>query len=269
MITHSPYLTDASDLDHTWRIGRGENSSLVHSVGSILGTLSPQDKDRVLLKLGRPELRALFFSRGVVFVEGPSDKIVIEETDRHLSAKGIGADLEGEEWGVIYLDGKSSLRIFLDLVRILNMEFAALLDYDALMKCENSMHKNGNKMAASPVFLALHHSGRMSTSDLESLRKAQASLVRINGDQWFAADYLDELSKIARSHHIYILEKDLEGAMQTPKTIREKKPLRSMQRILELVDNDKVPEEIKRVDAFLRERIRISSSERAQAHPLL
>ena len=118
LITHSPYLIFATDIDATWRFTMTEHGTEVHNLGRVLSELESQEKEKLEVKLHNPDVRSLLFSRGVIFVEGISDKIVVEQIDRYLSMKKKGAHIDESEWPIIDIGGKDSLPSFMALSRI-------------------------------------------------------------------------------------------------------------------------------------------------------
>jgi hypothetical protein len=79
LITHSPYFTSAEDAKTTWRFSMPTDGTKVHNVGEVLSNLEKQIQEKIAVKLTSPDIRSILFSRGVILVEGPSDRIVIEQ----------------------------------------------------------------------------------------------------------------------------------------------------------------------------------------------
>jgi hypothetical protein len=265
LITHSPYLIDVSELRDIWRVGRVEDSSVVHSIGNTLDQLPGEKKESVVLRLGRPEIRALLFSTGVVFVEGPSDKHVIEEADRFMSLQSRGADLEGEEWAVIYLDGKSSLATFLSLVKILNIAYAGVLDYDSLMECDRTIKVSGSAIHTSTTFFALDQAGLLSQANMKHLSDLESSCTKIEGKAWYPSDHFDKLREIAASQGVYILQRDMEEAIQIAPSGKQKKPLQAKEKLAGMVAGGSIPDEIRKCIDFLNEQVRKTHTGRIHA----
>ncbi len=51
LITHSPYLISAKDIDATWRFTMSEHGTEVHNIGKVLSELQSQEKGKFDLKL--------------------------------------------------------------------------------------------------------------------------------------------------------------------------------------------------------------------------
>lgn len=137
VVTHSPFLLARDDLARTWRLNRkkeGDGAMAQTVVLSVMGALSGLDErsaKKIAQHLDSTDVRSLFFSRGAVFVEGLSDKWVVEEIDRKMSLAGRGANLVENEWTVVYMGSKDSTRTFLRLAELLGLRYAFLLDGDA------------------------------------------------------------------------------------------------------------------------------------------
>lgn len=127
IITHSPFLVDQSRLDTTWRVSRVEGHTTLLSLAKTFEKLRPNELRRAALRLGNPELRALLFARGVILVEGLSDKIVIQTLDRNSESR-----LEGNEWTIVEVGGKESLSLYGAIAKALGIPFAAVVDNDAI-----------------------------------------------------------------------------------------------------------------------------------------
>ena len=49
--------------------------------------------------------------RGVILVEGPTDRLVIELVEKHLKNKNKEAGIDDNEWSIIEMGSKVDLRI--------------------------------------------------------------------------------------------------------------------------------------------------------------
>ncbi len=85
LITHSPYLISITDINPIWRFTMTECGTKVHNLGRVLSELKSQEQEKLAMKLSNPDIRSLLFSRGVIFVEGLSDKIVVDQINKYLS----------------------------------------------------------------------------------------------------------------------------------------------------------------------------------------
>ena len=251
LVTHSPYLVSAAEMASTWRFTTTPEGTKVHNIGEVWSNLKSQEKGKLAVKLSIADVRSLLFSRGVVLVEGPSDKIVIEHTDRFLSMKEKGANLHENEWPILDIGGKESLPSFIILCRMLDVPNLAILDYDALMYKHHTIELNGHKVKTSAIFIALQR-----TSQLEGSQSNADLLSEASNSEWYANSHLENFKTLALSHRIFVFSSDLEGAIQLPKTGKKRKPLKALERILELISQDKIPSEFCSMCDFLRNSIK-------------
>ncbi len=252
LITHSPYLVPVKEMKNTWRFTNPPLGTRVHNIGKVLSKLESKEKGNFDVKLlSFADVRSLLFSRGVVLVEGPSDKIVIEQVDRFLSAKEKGANIDENEWSILDIGGKKSLPSFILVCRMLGVPSIAILDYDALMHKDCSIKLSGRKIITSATFFALQL-----TDPLESSKSNADLLSEASNGEWYANSYLENLKNLTLSHRIFVFSSDLEGVMQLPRTGKEKKPLKALERILELISQDKIPSEFYSMCDFLKNAVK-------------
>ena len=250
LITHSPYLISAANIDTTWRFRNTQSGTIVHNLGGVVSKLEDREQKKLDVKLSSPSVRSLLFSRGVIFVEGPSDKIVVEEIDRYLSARRKGANIDESEWPVIPIGGKKSLPSFTILSRMLGVDDLAILDYDALMRRDCTARINGQKVKTSIIFSVLHR-----TDKLKKWPNREDLSSEAPDNEWYENSHLEDFRTLALKHGIFVFSKDLEGVMQSRKTSKRRKPLKALERILDLINQDKVPSEFYEMGEFLRNHI--------------
>ncbi len=138
LITHSPYLIRAEDESHIWRFDLKDRVSKIANVGETLQQLEGNDQARIQVSMKSADIRALLFSRGVVLVEGPSDKLVVEKVDSYLAGLGKSADLSTKEWSIVDVGGKNSFPTFVRLCKVLGLPMTAVVDHDALSLFEKT-----------------------------------------------------------------------------------------------------------------------------------
>jgi predicted ATPase len=166
LITHSPFLINADDPDNIWRFyAEGEVTRIVHVGKAIIG-LDEKETIKIKQSLNNSDIRPLLFSKGIIFVEGPSDKIVIEKTDAALSLQEKGPKISENEWNVIAIGSKYDLRHFVYLAKMLKINYISIMDNDALMICNRKMVMNGVLRETSPIFLALSELNDLKQTDM-------------------------------------------------------------------------------------------------------
>ncbi len=77
-------------------------------------------------------------------------------------------------------------------------------------------------------------------------------LSKIPNGEWYENSYLESFKGLSRKNGIFVFSTDLEGAMQSSTTRKESKPLKAIERILELIDNNSIPPEFLEVRDFLK-----------------
>jgi energy-coupling factor transporter ATP-binding protein EcfA2 len=251
LITHSPYLVSAEGKKSTWRFTASPKGTKVHNIGKALSELQRQEKGKFDLKLSTPDVRSILFSRGVILVEGLSDKITVEQIDRFLSAKEKGANLDENEWSVLDIDGKPNLPLFIKLFCMLDIPSLAVLDDDALMCKDHTIELISREIKTSVIFFALQRTGQLegSQSNADLLSEAPNS-------QCYTKAHFEDLKTLSSSKGIFVFSSDLEGVMQLPKTSNKRKPMQALERILELISQDKIPSEFYSMCDFLRKKIK-------------
>lgn len=256
MITHSPYLIKGEEKENIWNFSQTNSEGTV--VERILEALKGVDshlRSQILKNLRNSDIRSILFARGVVLVEGISDKIVIQEVDRHLTLEGKGADLENNEWQVLETGGKGGLQQFIVLVKLLKIPYVALADYDSLMKIERSrIDSNGKSIKTSAVFSGIAQDLTEKEKALLSKLEARITSHTINGNKesWYSNDIIKTLSNLSLRHNVFTLTTDLEGTLRNPVTRNESKPLKAIEWTNKITDAKSIPNELRKFDRYLK-----------------
>ena len=208
LLTHSPYFISGNKLENIWRLVMGKNGTEIINFGETIQAFGKKDRQKLSLKLEKPDVRALLFTRGVVFVEGPSDKIVLDLIDKARACKER-TTLAEREWSILSVGSKSSLAAFIDLSTKMGVNFAAVLDNDAL----------------SEVLFSLTNRALVEEKDLKEKS-------------------IDELTEMVQKHGLFVFKKDLESALRLEVSNKESKPLKALQTVLAKIEDGKIPLEI-------------------------
>jgi hypothetical protein len=135
------------------------------------------------------------------------------------------------------------------LSQMLGVPRLAILDLDALMHIErNKIKWNDREAKTSVVFSALWRIGKL------NLITAQILLSEIPNGEWYDNSRLESFRRLSRENGIFVFSTDLEGVMQSSTTCRESKPLKALERILELIKKENIPSEFFEMCEFLKER---------------
>lgn len=129
VVTHSPFLVDSTSLKNTFFFSRGANGSTVVNINDEL------EKNEYLKLLGTTEFKTLLFSSSVLFVEGPSDKIVLEAIFRKYkqSSKSFADSFPILRHEICSMGGKGIANRMKDFCKKLNIKFCVVTDRDVMM----------------------------------------------------------------------------------------------------------------------------------------
>lgn len=259
MITHSPYLINPEQLENLWRITQKQGKSEVINIKESVANLDDKEEKRMITQFWNSDIRSILFAKGVILVEGPSDKIVIEKIDKHLSINGKGANLEDEDWLVIDIGGKNSLSSFIKLTKLLHLPYVAVVDNDALMRCENNLKTSKYNIKTSSIPITLYNCGMINGDYVDKIKKIEKSIYPVTPYEkkkvkqfWYPEKQRLLLNKIANLHNIFVFSKDLENALQTPITKKQSKPLKDFEVVMEKIQQNKIPTEFYSMVEFMK-----------------
>lgn len=263
LITHSPYLINPENITHLWKFSPSKTGTRVINVKHALSDFTENEKKKTIQRLHNSEVRAILFQHGVVFVEGPSDKMVLEKTDRYMTDNKLkGPNIEENEWMVLDVGGKDSMSLFINLAKKLKLPHTSVMDFDSLMQCNGNIKLGKEDVRTSSVIRYIEKTDSLSKHEQKFIKSIENSIIKrqkINNENiiqfWYSSEKLKQLNKIARVHNMYILEKDLEGAIRTITTPRDSKPLKALDRIADLLSQNKIPNEIKAIMDFIKTKI--------------
>lgn len=259
LITHSPYLVNTGQIENTWRVIRELNATKIINIGKSLLDMPKDDRNKMLMRLGNSEVRNLLFSKGVVLVEGPSDKLVLERLDQKLSETYSGPKLDENEWTVMDMGGKKHLQAFLTLVNLLRISYVAIVDSDAIMKCDNYIPINGEKIKTSTVPYAIFRSRGLSDNEISKLKKMNKTIkLKIHNGKKILEYNLSQrkdLEQFCNKYNILTLKKDLEHVLKSQIKRGESKPLRALENILYRTSKNKIPKELLDTMNFIKSKM--------------
>jgi hypothetical protein len=133
------------------------------------------------------------------------------------------------------------------LSRMLGVPNLAILDYDALMRRVHTIRLNCQEVKTSTIVFALWR-----TDKLEKWQNHMDLLSEAPESEWYENSHLENFRSLALKYGIFVFSTDLEGVMQSPKTDKKGKPLKALERILELINQDNIPSEFYEMCEFLR-----------------
>lgn len=264
LITHSPYLINPENITHLWKFIPSKAGTQVINVQNVLRDFDENDQKKTIQRLYNSEVRAILFQHGVVFVEGPSDKMVLEKTDRYMTDhKLLGPNIEENEWMVLDVGGKDSMSLFINLAKKLKLPYTSVMDFDSLMQCTGRITIDTSDVLTSSVIKYIQKTDGLTKHEQSIIKNIEKDIIKkqkMNNEKttqsWYPDKKLNQLNKIALSHNMYILTKDLEGAIRITTTPRESKPLKALEQITILLLQNKIPIELKSVMCFIKTKIK-------------
>lgn len=256
LITHSPYLVSADEIENTWRVIRELDITKIINIKKSLSDIPEANRKKLMIRLSNSEVRSLLFSKGVILVEGPSDKLVIEKLDQKLSEINSGPRLDENEWTVVDIGGKEHLQAFLTLVNLLRIFYVGIVDNDAIMRCDSYIPINGDKVKTSVVPYAIFKSKGLTNEEIMKIKKMSKSVKPKMRDGEKISEYnlsqRRNMDDFCKKHNIFSFKKDLEHVLKSQIGRRESKPLKALENILHRLNNNKIPKELLDVMDFIK-----------------
>lgn len=259
LVTHSPYLVNTEQIENTWRVIRESDSTKIINIGKSLLDIPKDNRKKIMIRLGNSEVRSLLFSKGVVLVEGSSDKLVFQRLDQKLSETDSGPKLDENEWTVLDMGGKEHLQAFLTLVNLLRISYVGIVDSDAIMKCSNYIPINGEKIRTSTVPYAIFRSRGLSDDEISKLKKMNKTIKSKIHDGKKILEYnlsqRKNLEQFCNKYNILTLKKDLEHVLKSQIKRGESKPLKALENILYRTSKNKIPKELLDTMNFIKSKM--------------
>lgn len=264
IITHSPYLINPEHAKYLWKFSPTTSGTNVISFEKVLNSFDDDDQKKTIQRLHNSEVRAILFQHGIIFVEGPSDKIVLEKTDRHMTDNKLkGPNIEENEWMVLDVGGKDSMPLFINLAKKLKLPHTSVMDFDSLMQCTGKIKLGTDDVRTSSIIGYIEKTDGLSKQEQNLIKNLERTIIKKqkkNNKKIIQSCYPDEklkqLNKIARAHNMYVLTKDLEGVIRTTATSRDSKPLKALEQITELLSQNKIPADLKSTMKFIQSKIK-------------
>ena len=265
MITHSPFLIIPENFEHVCKFSSSINGTEILNLGKTIKSMDDNAGIQLVGRLHRSEVREILFQRGIVMVEGLSDKIVLEKIDQYFADNkvGEGPSIGENEWFVLDVEGKKSLPLMIKLAQKLKIPHISVLDYDGLMQYAKKIRIGDKDVRTSLVISCIDQTDGLTDTEKKLIADLEKTISEhtetCNGKTrqlWYDESNQDRLNEIAREHNFYVLTRDLEGALQSPATPRDSKPLRALERIDSLLRDNEIPAEIRSLVAFLKDKIK-------------
>lgn len=240
IITHSPFLTDPYGREPLLRFFANETGTKVVDVEQILS-----ENKKAETAMQNVDVRSMMFQMGVIIVEGLSDKIVIESADKIMAEMGDGPDIEGNEWAVLIGDGKYGACRLSHLAKEMEIPHIAIVDRDALMRCEKKIKIEGKQMLVSPVMWHIDNTDGFSDREQKTMINARPLIDGDRGKEYDPDDF-DDLREIARSRDIHVLNSKMEEIIGVKKHgNKDSKPISALRQIDQMRAEGQIPKELR------------------------
>ena len=263
LVTHSPFLTDPYGRGSLWRFAPDQAGTKAVDVGKIL---SKHKKTKIMQGV---DVRSMMFQQGVILVEGPSDKILIESADGLMTAEGGGPGIAGSEWMVLDAGGKNSMPSRSRLAEELGIPYISVVDWDALMTRDKTTRIGGDEVRVSSVIRHINDTYELSAKELETVMDAGLRASASGGDEYNAGDF-SALNEIARTHRIHVLNSDIEGVVGAEKGgTRSDKVKIALEMVCKMRETGLVPDELADLVRSLGEAIADTDSSGSSVAPPL
>lgn len=130
VVTHNPYFLDARSIENTFIFFKEKFCASVRNIGGLL------ESNPVRKFIEIEDLKRILFSSHVLFVEGKSDKIVLQTLIRHVFTTSDDKP-EFFSYEIIPMGGKTIKEKIANFCECINIKYGFILDRDAYMKTEN------------------------------------------------------------------------------------------------------------------------------------
>jgi hypothetical protein len=117
------------------------------------------------------------------------------------------------------------------------------------MRRDHTIRLDGREVKTSTIVFTLWRMDK-----LESWLSHKDLLSEVPDSEWYENSHLKNFRTLALKDGIFVFSKDLEGVMQSPKTDKMRKPLKALERTLDLINQDNIPSEFCEMCEFLSKR---------------
>lgn len=132
VVTHNPYFLDARSIENTFIFFKENDFACVKNIGDLL-------KSNPVRKFVEIEdLKRVLFSSHALFVEGKSDKIVLQSLIRHVFTT-LDNKPEFLSFEIIPMGGKTIKEKIASFCKSINIKYGLILDRDAYMTTKNGI----------------------------------------------------------------------------------------------------------------------------------
>ncbi len=226
--------------ENTFRISKQDGKSKTQHIKKLLEEVRKYDR-----LVPTADFRSLLFSRGVLIVEGISDRIAIELIDRYSSSIKEGPSLTNNEWSILESGGVEGIKTLISFANKLGLKWLVLTDSDAITSVR--------RKSLPAAFQALKDSGITLVGETEIM--ALVHKLKTIGVETSLMQALRSLREIALNYNIFSFTKDLDNALGLNESIRTRKPTNVATAMLTQIRNQRYSSDVLELLKFLHSKV--------------
>lgn len=200
IITHSPLFIDVKRIDSHILIREGRGGTTAKQLPE--NYFSPKEQSKLEKSLD-VESKEIFFSRGILLVEGPTEKGALP-----IFAKSLNSDFDKNGFSVVWVDGKDNLEIFMKLLEGFEIPYMVTCDKDAIMKISKGKIEG---IKTSSLFRQLYNLNLLTPEEVE---KIKLFANQIENKKSYKEDLFEGLKEIALKHNCFVLSGTFEDILK-------------------------------------------------------
>ncbi len=205
IVTHSTTFLNPELIENIVIVREVNGSSVVSQLDP--GILSEEQKNKIV-RLLDSRTKDLFFSKGVLLVEGPTEFAAMP-----IFSRTCGSDFDTIGISLIEIGG-SDFGSLVSILESFRFDYLVMLDKDTVMTVVKSIDYGENKLKVGRAFENLGK--RLDSLDLQELHMIQPKILPITAKrkkEIFTDDCFDLLKNLALRHNVYVMPSDFEGVL--------------------------------------------------------
>jgi predicted ATP-dependent endonuclease of OLD family len=207
VITHSPLFIDVKRIDSLILIREGRGGTTVKHLPE--NYFSPEEQSKLEKNLDA-ESKEIFFSRGVLLVEGETEKGALP-----TFAKSLSSDFDKNGFSVVWVGGKDNLEIFMKVLEGFEIPYMVACDKDAIMEISKGKIED---IKTNSLFRQLHNLKILTNEEVEKIKLFADQINEINENgkikKSYKGDLFEELKVIALKHNCFVLSGTFEDTLK-------------------------------------------------------
>lgn len=200
VITHSPLFIDVKRIDSLILIREGRGGTTAKQLPE--NYFSPEEQSKLEKNLDA-ESKEIFFSRGILLVEGETEKGALP-----IFAKSLNSGFDKNGFSVVCVGSKDNFEIFMKLLKGFEIPYLVACDKDAIMEIGKGKIEG---IKTSSLFRQLHNLKILTNEEVEKI-KLFAS--QIENKKSYKEDLFEGLREIALKHNCFVLSGTFEDVLK-------------------------------------------------------